>query len=154
MFHRSAPNLAPEGVHGIRPLSSEARSSDWSDQALRRTWRSVGGVCVLIGIINAFIPLMPTTVFLLIGLWAYGKGDPALAARLLQHPCFGRSLRLWVEHRQITRRGKVAAIVGMSVGSMTSFMTLGMRPLTWGMGVVLVVLGLYLATRKEPQAAC
>ena len=56
--------------------------ADWSQPALERTWRTVGMLSMAVGVINAFIPLLPTTVFLLIGVWAYGKGDPAMRERL------------------------------------------------------------------------
>ena len=52
-------------------------------------WRALGTVCVAIGVINAFLPLLPTTEFLLIGAWAYGKGAPEMRERLLAHPRFG-----------------------------------------------------------------
>lgn len=152
MFHRSLPKLQAGAGHGIRPLPVSASSSDWSERALQRTWRSVGRLCVLIGVVNAFIPVMPTTVFLLMGLWAYSKGDPALCERLLQHPRFGNALRLWVEHRQITRRGKVAALIGMGASGAITTWALGDRPLSWGIAASLVALGVYLGTREEPKA--
>ena len=58
-------------------------------------WRILGLTSVGIGLINAFIPLMPTTVFLLIGAWALGKGSPEWRAKLIAHPRFGRALRDW-----------------------------------------------------------
>ena len=47
---------------------------DWSEIALRRTWRTLGWLCFGLGAVNAFISLLPAAVFFLIGLWAYGKG--------------------------------------------------------------------------------
>lgn len=151
MAHRSLHSLPADVGHGIRPLPALGAQADWSERALQRTWRSVGGLCVLIGLINAFVPVLPTTVFLLAGVWAYGKGDPALRERLLRHPRFGRSLRLWVEQRQITRRGKVAAIAGISASGALTLATLGSRPLTWSIGAGLLGLCAYLATRAEPH---
>ena len=78
MFQRSLNSMPTDAGHGIRPLPSSGAQSDWGERALQRTWRSLGGLCVLIGLVNAFVPVLPTTVFLLIGAWAYGKGDPAL----------------------------------------------------------------------------
>lgn len=150
MIQHPLHSMPSDVGHGIRPLSSPLAQSDWGERALQRTWRSVGGLCVLIGLVNAFVPVLPTTVFLLIGAWAYGKGDPALRERLLNHPRFGRSLRLWVDQRQITRRGKVAAIAGISVSGAITAATLGSRPLSWGIGAGLLGLCAYLVTRAEP----
>jgi len=124
---------------------------DWSERAAQRTWRTVGAVCFAIGIINAFLPLLPTTVFLLIGVWAYGKGDPAMRERLLSHPRFGCGLRRWVERREIHRAGKVAACGGIALSAAFTVWMAGSRPLTWAIVAGLVGLMAYLATRPEPR---
>lgn len=112
-----------------------------------RTWRALGAASVTIGIVNAFIPLLPTTVFLLIGVWAYGKGDPRIRARLLAHPRFGPSLRAWVEHRQISTRGKVAACTGIAISMAITAWIVGSTPVTWMVDAGLAILILYLITR-------
>ncbi|WP_294635407.1 YbaN family protein [uncultured Aquabacterium sp.] len=124
--------------------------ADWSQPALERTWRTVGMLSMAVGVINAFIPLLPTTVFLLIGVWAYGKGDPAMRERLLNHPRYGRSLRLWIENRQITRRGKLAAVGGIALSAAITATALGPSPVMWFVVAALVGLSAYLATRAEP----
>ena len=116
-----------------------------------RIWKGVGATCFAIGVINAFIPLLPTTIFLLIGVWAYGKGDPEMRASLMNHPRFGASLRLWVEKRQISRRGKWGACLGIAASAAFTAAVVGMRqPVTWGVVSGLALLIIYLATRSEP----
>lgn len=126
---------------------------DWSERALARTWRTVGTVSLSIGVINAFIPLLPTTVFLLIGLWAFGKGDPMMRERLMTHPRFGPSLRLWVERRQITRKGKVAACGGIALSAAFTAAMMGPKPMTWAVMAGLTGLCMFLVTRTEPAQA-
>jgi hypothetical protein len=58
-------------------------------------WLALGMVSAAIGVINAFLPLLPTTVFLLISLWAFGKGAPEWRQRLLAHPRWGGPLQHW-----------------------------------------------------------
>ena len=115
-----------------------------------RAWRALGAASFAIGVANAFIPLLPTTIFLLIGVWAYGKGDPAMRQRLMEHPRFGPGLRRWVEHRQISRRGKWAACLGIGASAAITAAIVGMKPITVMVDVGLVVLMVYLATRQEP----
>ena len=150
---RNAHTALPHAMQQTLPGSATmARGSDWGDKALARTWRTFGMLCFGIGVVNAFLPLMPTTVFLLIGLWAYGKGDPAMCERLLNHPRYGASLRLWVEHRQITRKGKIAACLGIAASACFTAWAIGAKPVMWAVVAGLVGLIAFIATREEPLA--
>jgi uncharacterized membrane protein YbaN (DUF454 family) len=143
--------MAPTSSPATPCSAKHARTqADWGELALRRTWRTLGALCFGIGVVNAFIPLLPTTVFLLIGLWAYGKGDPEMRQRLLQHPRFGAPLRLWVEKRQITRKGKLGAIGGILLSAAFTAGMIGPKPVTWAIVAGLLGLSAYLATRAEP----
>jgi uncharacterized membrane protein YbaN (DUF454 family) len=113
----------------------------------------LGALSFAIGIVNAFIPLLPTTVFLLIGLWAYGKGDPAMRERMLNHPRYGRSLRLWVEQRQISRAGKIGAVSGIILSACFTATMIGPKPIMWAIVTGLLMLSAWLATRDEPTIA-
>lgn len=135
------------------PIPSRSGGSDWSQKALERTWRSVGALSFAVGVINAFIPLLPTTVFLLIGVWAYGKGDPAMRERLLSHPRFGHALRLWVEKRQISRKGKIGAVAGITLSAIFTAVMIGLKPIMWAIVAGLTLLSLWLVTRTEPTGA-
>ncbi|WP_082752556.1 TonB family protein [Janthinobacterium sp. B9-8] len=83
---------------------------------LRWAYLVLGGLMVLLGIIGAFLPVMPTTVFLLLALACFSKSSPRLEQWLLQHPRFGPSLRAWREHRAIPKRAKILACLGMLLG--------------------------------------
>ncbi len=115
-------------------------------------WRILGFTSVGIGIINAFIPLMPTTVFLLVGAWALGKGSPAWRAKLLAHPKFGRALRDWDDGKRVSRRGKRLAAVGMMISWVILLIWRGLNPWTAGVGVLLAAIALWLWKRPEPRA--
>mgnify|MGYP002777998422 FL=1 len=118
----------------------------------RMAWRVLGSVSVGIGIVNAFLPLLPTTVFLLIGLWAWSKGAPEWHARLLDHPRYGPTLRHWREGRRITRRGKQAAAGGMALSYAMTAALAGFGPVSAGVGIGLAALGTWLWMRPEPDA--
>jgi hypothetical protein len=73
-------------------------------------YRFVGVVCVGLATAGVFLPLMPTTVFLLIALWAFAKGSPEWADRVRRHPRLGPFVRDWEERRAIPRRAKALAV--------------------------------------------
>lgn len=134
-----------------RPAGPHAGAATSSRGALPRlAWRVFGSVSVAVGIVNAFLPLLPTTVFLLIGLWAWSKGAPEWHARLLAHPRYGPSLRHWRDGRRITRRGKRAAAGGMTLGYAVTTAVAGIGPVTLAVGAGLAGLGTWLWTRPEP----
>ena len=111
----------------------------------------LGVVSTSIGLVNAFVPILPTTIFLIIGAWAFGKGAPHWREKLLQHRRFGKPLRDWEDGGRVSRRGKILAVIGISVSWVISVYFVG---LTWIIGVVgllLAGLALWLATRPLPR---
>ncbi len=76
-------------------------------------WRSLALVCLALGVIGAFLPLLPTTPFLLVAAWAAGKGWPQFEAWLLAHPRYGPPIRRWRDHRAVPRSAKWLASLTM-----------------------------------------
>jgi len=76
----------------------------------------LGLVFVALGIIGAFLPVMPTTVFLILAAGCFARSSPRLEAWLLNHPKFGPTLRAWREHGAIPPRAKLYASLGMAFG--------------------------------------
>jgi uncharacterized membrane protein YbaN (DUF454 family) len=116
-------------------------------------WRALGMVSAAIGVINAFLPLLPTTVFLLISLWAFGKGAPEWRQRLLAHPRWGGPLRHWEQGRRVSRRGKRMASLGIATGWLLCALSLGPSASVLTVGLGLAALALWLWMRPEPELA-
>jgi uncharacterized membrane protein YbaN (DUF454 family) len=76
-------------------------------------WRCLAVVALLLGLIGAFLPVMPTVPFVLLSAWAASRGWPRLEAWLLDHPVFGKSIREWRERGAVSRRAKYFAGGGM-----------------------------------------
>ena len=83
-------------------------------KALHWTYIGVGWVFTGLGIIGAFVPVMPTTPFLLVALWAFSKSSPRLQKWLLEHPRYGPTLRDWHNYGAIRSSIKVVAITAMA----------------------------------------
>lgn len=116
-----------------------------------RIWRGLGTASVAIGLFNAFVPLLPTTIFLIIGAWAYGKGSPELRAKLLAHPTFGPALTNWVEQRAMTRLAKWQCIGTILTGYVITLGFVGFTTVSVLVGVGLGGLCLFLSRRPEPS---
>ena len=96
------------------PTSRDARD-EADEQALtacgplRYCLLAFGLLNVGLGILGAFLPVMPTTVFLLIALWAFSKSSLRFHLWLYNHPVLGTTLRNWHRHRVIPLNAKLLA---------------------------------------------
>ena len=96
----------------------------------RGFWLGLGLVLVAIGFVGLFVPLLPTTDFLLLALPCFARSSPRLESWLRYHPRFGPTLRAWQETGAVPRHAKIAACFGMAAG-FTMFCWF-VRPPTWG----------------------
>ncbi len=82
-----------------------------------------GWACLALATVGIFLPVLPTTPFVLLAAWCFSKGSERLHQRLLANPTFGPSIRVWEEHRLIPLPIKILATSIML--TFTSFMMLG-----------------------------
>lgn len=97
-------------------------------RGLRRfVWVGFGWFFFGVGILGAFLPILPTTPFMILALWAFSNGSERLHNWLYNHRTFGRPLRLWEQHGVIPARAKIVAIGAMSASLawMVLFSSLG-----------------------------
>ncbi|WP_082678441.1 YbaN family protein [Sphingomonas sanguinis] len=85
-------------------------------RAIRFGWLALGVFCVGLGIVGALLPLMPTTIFLILAAGCFARSSPRLEAWLLDHPRFGPTLRAWRRDGAMSRRAKGMACSGMAIG--------------------------------------
>jgi uncharacterized protein len=83
--------------------------------ALRHGLIAFGWLNVALGAIGVVVPGLPTTVFLLIALWAFSKSSERFRLWLYDHKIFGPPIRDWHEHRVIPPRAKFMALAMMSL---------------------------------------
>ena len=83
--------------------------------AARRVLLVLGWVAVALGAIGVVVPGMPTTVFLLIALWAFSKCSTRFHRWLYNHKTLGPPIRDWHERRVIPAHAKAAAIAMMTM---------------------------------------
>lgn len=101
-----------------RPMSmrvlAEASHSDLlrRGRAVRAAWLVLGLMLVAIGSIGIFVPLLPTTDFLLLALPCFARSSRRLENWLLNHPRFGPGLRARRKEKAVPRRAKDRSMYG------------------------------------------
>jgi len=82
-----------------------------------------------LGVLGLFLPLLPTTVFIIIAAWAFAKSAPHREAWLLNHKVFGPPLNNWRKYGAISRKAKTMAFSLIAVSGALSVWMLWSNPL-------------------------
>ena len=117
---------------------------------MRWIWSAFGFCCVGLGVLGIALPLLPTTPFLLLAAFAFGKSSPRAHAWITTHPRFGPPLRDWQRHGAIGRRAKSLAISMMGAAFVAS-LVMGVPVYALVLqATVLVCCGSFILSRPNP----
>lgn len=77
---------------------------------MRSIYMAAGLLMTALGIVGVFLPLLPTTPFLLIAVWCFSRSSPRLEQWLVNHPTLGPPLTNWRREGAISARAKTIAV--------------------------------------------
>ncbi|MDH3666475.1 MAG: YbaN family protein [Paracoccaceae bacterium] len=118
----------------------------------RVLWSALGLVLVGLGILGAFLPLLPTVVFLLAGAFCFARGSQRLHGWLVNHPHFGPPIEDWRRYGAIRRPAKWMAMVAILLSFVLAF-ALGFSATVLTLqAAVLGAVSLFILTRPEGGA--
>lgn len=116
---------------------------------VRPLWFLAGCLALALGILGIFLPLLPTTPFVLLAAACFARSSSRVHDWLLAHQSFGPLIRNWRDHGAISRRGKRAALLGMAAAFLLSLaLGLPLYALVIQAGV-LSLTALWIWTRPE-----
>lgn len=120
---------------------------------MRILWLMAGLFFTGVGIVGAFLPVLPTTVFLLAATACFARSSPRLHGWLVNHPTFGPPIRNWHEHGAISRQAKRLAIGTMVVVFALS-VVFGLAPVALAGQAALMLVGAgFILTRPDGPSA-
>ena len=115
----------------------------------RMLWNIAGLVSFSVGVVGAFLPILPTVVFMLLAVFCFARGSERLHAWLVSHPRFGPAIQDWHRHGAIRRPAKRMAMVAIGLSFAVS-VALGFG--VWVLGVQALALGgvsVFILTRPD-----
>ena len=128
-----APQVSPE----VSPVRS---------RGARLAYLTAGWAFFALGIVGAVLPVVPTTPFMLLALWAFSPSSRRFHDWLYHHRVFGPRLQAWHAHRVVPPAMRYTAYAGMLTS--LSVMALVAR-LSWVIvvpsGALMLVGVLYIA---------
>lgn len=117
---------------------------------LRIIYYIIGLLMIVLAIIGAILPIMPTVPFLLVASWCFARSSPRFHHWLHNHKVFGPPIKQWEEQGVISPFVKILAVGGMSVG-FCSFLLIA-KPVLWltiCTAIVLIAISVYILTRPS-----
>lgn len=119
---------------------------------MRPIYMLAGLLATAVGIVGIFLPLLPTTPFLLIAVWCFSRSSPRLERWLLTHPTLGPPLVNWRREGAISARAKTIAVC-LIIASYAFFYYRAnpSLPLAALVGLILLASALFILTRPLPR---
>jgi len=115
---------------------------------MRRLYACLGYASLVLAVLGAILPILPTVPFVILAAYFFAKGNPALERRLLEHPTLGPHIIAWREKRAISRKGKFFALLTFAGSAIIGFVAL-QPPMAFIPGTVALIGGTWIATRPS-----
>lgn len=108
----------------------------------------IGTLAIILAILGIFLPLLPTTPFLLLASACYMRGSQRMHNALLRNRVFGKYLRDFEEHRAIPLRAKILALVFMWISILFSIYAVKWIVLKLMLLLIAIGVSIYLLRMK------
>ena len=119
----------------------------------RRLYLALGVLSAVMGAAGVVLPLVPTTPFLLVSVWAFSRSSPRFQRYIETHPRFGPPLAAWRERRAIPRRAKALAAVALAASWGVTAAMVGGVLVPAVSGAALGAVGLWILTRPTDRVS-
>jgi hypothetical protein len=93
--------------------------------SLRYLLMALGMLFLALGLLGIFVPLLPTTPFLLLAAWCFGKSSKRFHDWLLQHRWFGPPIKDWQRYHVIRTKFKLLATAMFAASGIFLFLKPG-----------------------------
>lgn len=94
---------------------------------------TLGWISVVLGVIGIFLPIMPTTPFILLGAWCFARSSERFHFWLREHPRLGLIVRSWEDGKGLPLKVRNRVIFLLWVSMLSSSLIIGRMWATVGL---------------------
>ena len=119
------------------------------NRVLRLCLFSLGVLFVLIGVAGVFLPILPTTPFILCAAWCFLKSSKKAYVWIYSHSIFSGPLKNWEENHAISKSAKLVSLTTIAFSAIYTYLAIDGL---WVKHIVLVLLtgvSIFIGTRKS-----
>ena len=136
----------PTPQPGPRPLSAPLSA------LARAVYLALALLFLALGILGAFLPVLPTTPFILLSAWAAARSSPRLLHWLEHHTAFGPMIRDWRRGGVVSRKAKWMSSGFMAASGAYLLWSSHPRWAAWAAIASMGTVALWLWRRPEQHA--
>lgn len=122
-----------------------------TNRTIRTVWFTAGILSLGFGFAGSVLPILPTTPFILLSVYAFAQSSPRLHDWLISHSQFGPLIYNWREYGAIDRRTK---LISLAIMALTPLVTWFIGAPYWILILQVVVLTLsatFIVTRPDAK---
>lgn len=93
---------------------------------VRIAYLVIGFASLALGIVGAFLPLLPTVPFMILAAFCFARSSRRMERKLLENPAIGPHILAWRERGAISRKGKIAALIAFAASAAIGLLTLSL----------------------------
>lgn len=118
--------------------------------ALRPVFFILGWLSLVLGFVGAFLPVLPTTPFLILSAFLFSKSSVKLHQWILSLPTFGPMIKDWEQNKVIRPKAKAMSVTMLSAAIWASIiwgsMAIGLKAM---LAAIWLGVGTFILTRKS-----
>jgi hypothetical protein len=108
----------------------------------------LGSISLSLGAIGVFMPVLPTTPFLLLAAFCYLRSSQRLYNWLINHRIFGGYIYNYITYKAVTKKSKIGAIVFLWLTLIISILLMNITYVRISLLAIGAAVSIYLMTLR------
>ena len=119
------------------------------NRVLRLCLFSLGVLFVLIGVAGVFLPILPTTPFIICAAWCFLKSSKRAYVWIYSHSIFSGPLKNWEENHAISKSAKLVSLTTITFSAIYTYLAMDTLWIRYLVFFILTLVSLFIVTRRS-----